>query len=75
VRAKAPGTGSARPNIWRQSGEIPGPTNNLGVVAAYRSNDARQHRKAKKLGFEPSEKQIAYAKRADRRLRKFSWEE
>jgi hypothetical protein len=66
--------GKVVPNMWSQSGALPGPDVTWSVVAYRQARDNAARSKMKRNGFEPTERQIANAKRADQKLRKFSWE-
>ncbi len=66
--------GKVVPNMWSQSGALPGPDVTWSVVAYHQGRDNAARSKMRRNGFEPTERQIANAKRADQKLRKFSWE-
>ena len=66
--------GTVVPNMWQQSGPLPGPVEVGAVVAYHQGKQKIVRSRMGRMGFEPTERQIANAKRADKGLRKFSWE-
>lgn len=64
-----------RTNQWRLSGELPGLKRTGEGSARVTATQNRQNLIAGKAGLNSTAKQVAYRTRADKNLRKFSWEQ
>jgi hypothetical protein len=64
-----------RTNQWRLSGELPGCKHSGERLAKSVAAQKRQNAITSKAGLNSTAKQDAYRTRADKNLRKFSWEQ
>ena len=65
----------SRTNQWRLSGELPGLKRTGESLARVAASHKRQNAITSNAGLNSTAKQDAYRTRADKNLRKFSWEQ